>query len=249
MILDQRSCRLFALSLLIWLAIGTAAAQELTGDRVATEQGDLIVHPINHATFVLGWNGKTIYVDPVGGADRFEGLPRPDLLLITDIHHDHLDVGTLQAIAGDTTEIVAPDTVANELPESLKHKLSVLANGETITLAGVSVEAVPMYNLTEDRLNYHVKGRGNGYLLTLGGKRVYISGDTEDIREMRSLKNIDVAFVCFNLPYTMTEAQAASAVREFRPRIVYPYHFRESDIKEFTRLVGNASEVRVLQWY
>ena len=249
MICKSRCGRHLALLFLCWLPFGTAAAQDLTGDRVTTEYGDLIVHPINHATFVLGWNDKTIYIDPVGGGDRFDGLPRPDVVLITDIHGDHLDADTLRAVVGDATDIVAPHAVAEELPEGLKDKVTELVNGETIPVAGLSVEAVPMYNLTEDRLKFHTRGRGNGYVVTLGEKRVYISGDTEDIPEMRSLKNIDVAFVCFNLPYTMTAEQAASAVREFRPRIVYPYHFRGSDVNEFTRLVGDASEVRILQWY
>ena len=116
-------------------------------------------------------------------------------------------------------------------------------------MQGFSIEAVPMYNLTEDRLKYHARGRGNGYVLGQGGVRVYVSGDTEDIPEMRVLEDIDVAFVCFNLPYTMTEQQAASAVREFEPDIVYPYHFRGSDVDEFARQVADASEVRVLDWY
>jgi L-ascorbate metabolism protein UlaG (beta-lactamase superfamily) len=118
-------------------------------------------------------------------------------------------------------------------------------------LLDLSVEAVPMYNLTPDRLQYHDKGRGNGYVVTLGGRRVYISGDTEDIPEMRALEDIDVAFVCFNLPYTMTEEQAASAVREFAPTIVYPYHYRGSDVERFTELVGSDAgvEVRTGGWY
>jgi L-ascorbate metabolism protein UlaG (beta-lactamase superfamily) len=137
------------------------------------------------------------------------------------------------------------------LPESLRAKTTVLANGETKSVKGVSIEAVPMYNTTPERLQYHTKGRGNGYVVTLGGKRVYISGDTEDIPEMRALKNIDVAFVCFNLPYTMTEEQAASAVRDFAPKIVYPYHYRGSDIAKFKKLVGNDAgiEVREGSWY
>jgi len=249
MMFKKHRAKQLVLSVLAWLVISTAAAQELSGDRIITEQGDLIVYPINHATFVLAWDGKAVYVDPVGGGDRFDGLPRPDLVLITDIHGDHLDAETLQAIVGGETRIVAPQAVASELPEGLKSRLTVLANGETTTTIGIPVEAVPMYNVTEDRLKFHTKGRGNGYVITLGGKRVYISGDTEDVQEMRSLKNIDVAFVCFNLPYTMTEEQAASAVREFKPHIVYPYHFRGSDVEKFARLVGNASEVRILEWY
>jgi len=239
----------FLLSTMACLAASTAAAQDLTGDHVTAEQGDLIVHPVNHATFVMGWDDKTIYVDPVGGGDRFAGLPHPDLVLITDIHGDHLDAETLRAIIVPTTAIVAPNAVAESLPDDLKGRVTVLANGGVISLAGVSIEAVAMYNLTEDRLKFHARGRGNGYVVTVGGKRVYISGDTEDIPEMRALEAIDVAFVCFNLPYTMTEAQAAGAVREFKPRIVYPYHFRGSDVNQFARLVGDASEVRILKWY
>src|SRR5438034_11387988 len=172
----------------------------------------------------MSWKDKTIYADPVGGGKRFDGLPKPDLILVTDIHGDHLDAGTLEAIAGGAT-IVAPAAVAEKLPEKLRKQTTVLANGETKTVAGVNVEAVPMYNLTADRLKYHNKGRGNGYVVMVGGKRVYISGDTEDIPEMRALKNIDVAFICMNLPYTMTEQQAASAARECKHKMAYPYHY------------------------
>jgi L-ascorbate metabolism protein UlaG (beta-lactamase superfamily) len=137
------------------------------------------------------------------------------------------------------------------LLENLRKQTTVLANGETKSLHEIKIEAVPMYNLTQERLKFHDKGRGNGYVLRLGGKRVYISGDTEDIPEMRALKNIDVAFVCMNLPYTMDVTQAASAVREFRPRIVYPYHYRGSDVEKFKSLVGNDRdvEVRLRDWY
>ena len=123
--------------------------------------------------------------------------------------------------------------------------------GPTAAVDGLdlTVEAIPMYNLTSDRLQFHEKGRGNGYVVTLGGQRVYISGDTEDIPEMRALQNIDVAFVCFNLPYTMTEAQAASAVNEFAPRFVYPYHFQGSDVDAFAAMINEGIEVRVGGWY
>ncbi len=223
----------------------------ISGDAFPTSQGDLIVHPINHATFVMGWAGKVFYVDPVGGAAPFEGLPSPDVVFLTDIHGDHLNADTLSALVRTGTEIVAPQAVRDALPEALKGSTQVLANGGTLTVAGVTVEAIPMYNLTADRLQFHPKGRGNGYVLTLGGKRVYIAGDTEDTPEMRQLRDIDVAFVPMNLPYTMTVAQAADAVREFKPKVVYPYHSRNSDLNEFTRLVGTdvGVEVRVRNWY
>lgn len=222
-----------------------------SSDQVPTDKGNLTIHPINHATFEMTWNGKTMLVDPVGGAGRFNGIPKPDLIFVTDIHGDHLDAETLQALATDTTMIVAPQAVADKLPTGLKAKTTVLHNSETKIVDGIQVEAIPMYNTTPERLRYHTKGRGNGYVITLGGKRIYISGDTEDIPEMRELKNIDVAFICMNLPYTMTVEQAASAVREFKPKIVYPYHYRGSDTEEFKKLVGEESgvEVRLRDWY
>ena len=232
-------------------SLSAGAAGTLDGDRIATGDGNLIVHPINHATLVLGLKDVVIYVDPVGGEKRFEGLPRPGLILVTDIHGDHFSNETLESVAGDGTAIVAPAAVAEKLPEKLRKQTTVIANGETKTVAGIRIEAVPMYNLTADRLKYHNKGRGNGYVVSAGGKRVYLSGDTEDIPEMRALKNIDVAFICMNLPYTMTEEQAASAVREFKPKIVYPYHSRGSDTEKFKKLVGENSgvEVRLRDWY
>jgi L-ascorbate metabolism protein UlaG (beta-lactamase superfamily) len=233
------------------LASALAAEGQLSGDRITTSDGDLIIHPVNHATFVMGWNEKTIYVDPVGGGARFEGLPKPDLILITDIHGDHLNPETLEAVADEKTTFAAPAAVAEKLPEKLRKQTTAMANGESKTGSGVPIEALPMYNLTAERLKFHTKGRGNGYVVTLGGKRVYISGDTEDIPEMRALKNIDVAFLCMNLPYTMTVEQAASAVRAFKPKIVYPYHYRGSDTEKFKQLVGDDGnvEVRLRDWY
>ncbi|HSK42097.1 MAG TPA: MBL fold metallo-hydrolase [Arenibaculum sp.] len=221
------------------------------GDRIETSQGALTVHPLNHATFVMEWQDMIIHVDPVGGAERFEQLPPPDLILITHEHSDHFDADTLSAVAGDGTEIVTPRSVHDALPAELAEKATVMANGDTETVSGVAIEAVPAYNTTEERLQYHPKGRDNGYVLTLGDRRVYIAGDTEDIPEMRALRDIDVAFVPMNLPYTMTVEQAADAVREFAPGIVYPYHSRDSDVDRFAELVGedDGIEVRLRDWY
>lgn len=227
----------------------TLRAVEL--DKVATDRGDAVIQPINHATLAIEWNDKSILVDPVGGAERFAKYKKPDVILVTDIHGDHFDPKTLAAIAVGSTKIVAPAAVIEKMDADLKVKATALANGEKKEFSGASVEAVPMYNLTADRLKFHSKGRGNGYVVTLGGKRLYFSGDTEDIPEMRALKNIDVAFVCFNLPYTMTEEQAASAVREFKPQVVYPYHYRGSDTEKFKKLVSETPgiEVRLRDWY
>ena len=222
-----------------------------TPDTIATEDGAVKIFPINHATLALQGKDRTIYVDPVGGANAFQGLPKPDLILITDIHGDHFSKETLAELAGPKVKLVCPAAVADQMAPDLRNSVTILTNGQTGEFWGVKIEAIPMYNLTPERLKFHNKGRGNGYVVTLGGKRFYVSGDTEDIPEMLALKNIDVAFVCMNLPYTMTVEQAARAVRVFKPRIVYPYHFRGSDINKFKELVGTDTgvDVRLRDWY
>jgi len=243
-------------SFLLALAVMKTNAQITTPDTIKTSEGNVIVQPIFHAALVLQWNGKSIYIDPYNGADAYKSLQKPDLVLITDIHGDHMDLNTLQALDLSNTTLIVPQAVADKLPAELKQKIVVLNNGNSTQQAGISISAIPMYNLPNDSTARHTKGRGNGYILTLGGKRFYISGDTEDIPEMRSLKNIDVAFICMNLPYTMSVEQAASAVLEFKPKIVYPYHYRGqggfSDTKQFKTLVnkGDASiDVRLKDWY
>ncbi len=194
-------------------------------------------------------------MDPVGGKDRFRSLPPPDLVLVTDVHQDHMDAGTLQAVIGRNTVIVVPPAVAEKLPRRLRSRVTPVPNGLALLSLGLEIRAMPMYNLTPERLQYHAKGRGNGYVLVAGNRRFYISGDTEDIPEMRALRDIDAAFVCMNLPYTMTVDQAASAVREFKPGIVYPYHYRGadgfSDVRRFSALLDGERdiEVRSLEWY
>jgi len=172
-------------------------------------------------------------------------------VLLTDIHGDHLNTNTLGNVVTEKSVLVAPPAAFELLPPNLRQRTTVIINGETRTIEGIKIEAMPMYNTTAERARYHVRGRGNGYVLTFSDKRVYVSGDTEDIPEMRALKNIDVAFICINLPYTMTVDQAASAVREFRPKIVYPYHYRGSDLEKFKQLVGTDAgvDVRIRDWY
>jgi len=224
-------------------------------DAVPTAKGSLLVTPIDHATLVLQWDGKTIYADPVGGAARFRDFPPPDIILVTDIHSDHMDGATLRAIGTAGTVLVVPKAVSDSLAGAGgagASEVKVLANGATATVHGILIEAVPMYNTTAGRTQYHAKGRGNGYVLDLAGTRVYISGDTEDIPEMRALSGIDLAFLCMNLPFTMTPQQAASAALEFKPGIVYPYHYRGQDTKVFEALVQAGSddiEVRLRNWY
>jgi L-ascorbate metabolism protein UlaG (beta-lactamase superfamily) len=243
-------------TLLLLVAVITGNAQRSAPDQIETSAGPLSIQPILHATMVLTWNGKTIYVDPYGGPKAFEGIASPDLILITDIHGDHMHLETLNAIETSKATLVVPQAVADKLPDNLKDKAVVINNGNTTIQLGISIMAVPMYNLPEAPDARHTKGRGNGYVLTLGGKNVYVSGDTEDIPEMRALTDIDIAFVCMNLPFTMDINQAASAVLEFKPAIVYPFHYRGqgglSDVEAFKKLIeeGNATiEVRLRNWY
>jgi L-ascorbate metabolism protein UlaG (beta-lactamase superfamily) len=217
---------------------------------------DLKVDPIAHATIVLSWEGTTLYVDPVGGISAFEGYHSPDIILVTDIHGDHLNLETLEAIVQPNTKLLVPHAVAEKLSEKLAANVTIIQNGEIKDLLGFNIEAIPMYNLREEALQFHVKGRGNGYVIEKNGERVYISGDTEDIPEMRSLQNIDKAFVCMNLPYTMTVESAADAVINFAPKEVYPYHYRGteglSDVVKFQQLVNHQNtNIKVIQlnWY
>lgn len=221
-----------------------------------TEKEELKIVPIEHASTVLEWQDLTIYVDPVGGAIAYEGQKQPDLILITDIHGDHFSLETLQELNTEKAKIILPQAVADKMPTEFAAQLDILNNGDSKERYGITVEAIPMYNLRKEALQMHPKGRGNGYILNMGGKRIYFSGDTEDIPEMRSLVNIDIAFVCMNLPYTMTEESAADAVLAFKPKEVYPYHYRGnpnvSDVTKFKTLVekGNpAISVVQLDWY
>jgi L-ascorbate metabolism protein UlaG (beta-lactamase superfamily) len=234
---------------------GAAVVGSPSDNTIVTGQGPLAIHPIEHATFVMQWNDKTIAVDPIGGATPFEAFAKPDLILITHIHGDHLSVDTVNALAEPSTVIVGPASVAEKFPEADRSRITIVANGESVKWGESVIEAIPMYNLTPDRQAFHPKGRGNGYAVTLGGTRIYIAGDTEDIPEMRALEGIGAAFVCMNLPYTMDVSAAADAVLEFKPKVVFPYHYRGkggmSDLDEFRSLVAKDSsiEVRVLEWY
>jgi L-ascorbate metabolism protein UlaG (beta-lactamase superfamily) len=248
--------KLQILALFVLLASYKADAQRVTPDNFQTKIGTLSIQPIFHATLVLTVNGKTIYADPSGGVEKFKGLAAPDLILITDIHGDHFDINTLDAVKTANTILVVPQVVADKLPEADKAKVVVLHNGDKTTQAGISIDAIPMYNIPESPTSMHTKGRGNGYVLGIGGKNIYLSGDTQGIPEMRALKNIDIAFVCMNLPYTMDVTEAADAVLAFKPKIVYPYHYRGknglSDVDAFKKLVdaGNKGiEVRLRNWY
>jgi L-ascorbate metabolism protein UlaG (beta-lactamase superfamily) len=220
----------------------------------STNAGDITVHPVSHASFVMETPVGTIYVDPVGEPSVYSDFPEADIVLITHQHGDHYKPETLAELVGENTQIISNPAVYEMMPEDLKAKASQIANGKSASYESLSIDAIPAYNTTEERLNFHPQGRDNGYVLGFDGFRVYISGDTEDIPEMRALENIDLAFVCMNLPFTMPAEAAASAVAEFKPTYVYPYHYRgrdggTQDPNEFAKLVGDASEVKMGTWY
>ena len=236
-------CSVFAF-LLALAPLACAAAEPQV---FSTSAGPVKITPLYHASTLIEAGGKTIYLDPAKPA-KFAGLPKADLILITDIHGDHMDPDSMKAISKADTEVLAAPAVVETVTSA-----KPIANGETRTWQDWTIEAIPAYNLKRGPAPgklFHDKGRGNGYVLTYGGKRFYFSGDTELVPEMRALQNIDVAFVCMNLPYTMPPEEAADAVKAFHPKIVSPCHYRGSDLAVFQKaLEGTGIEVRLLNWY
>lgn len=231
-----------------------ARAAAHAGDTFKTPGGPITIHPVGHASFVAQTPIGTIYVDPVGDPGDYSDFPAPDLILITHEHGDHYNAETLEALAGAQTQIIANPAVYDMLPEALKPQAGAVENGGEAIFNGMSVEAIPAYNTTEGRQDFHPEGRDNGYVVNFDRFRMYISGDTEDIPEMRSLENIDLAFVCMNLPFTMDASAAASAVSEFAPTYVYPYHYQgrddgTQDPEEFASMLEGEIEVKRGDWY
>ncbi len=234
----------------------TTETEEMAMTEESEMEATFDITPIEHATAVFTFGDAVFYIDPVGGAEAFEGQPAPQYILLTDIHGDHLNQETLTAVSKPDTKIFAPQAVYDQLEGEIQSQITVMNNGDTQTWDGYELKAIPMYNLREEAKQFHVKGRGNGYVLEKDGTRIYFSGDTEDIPEMRNLKDIDKAFVCMNLPYTMTVESAADGVIAFAPDEVYPYHFRGqdglSDTDTFKSIVDSANvgtEVIMLDWY
>ena len=246
-----RMMRLGALVAVAFFALTFSHFDTVTAggsDTIPASGGDIKITPITHGSVQIEYGGKVIYVDPWSRGD-YTGAPPGDLILVTDIHGDHLDPEMIDKLRKPGAPVVAPAAAAAEIEDP-----TVLANGESKTVAGVAIEGVPMYNLVrgpEEGKLFHDKGRGNGYILTLGGKRIYFSGDTECVPEIRALENIDVAFIAMNLPYTMPPKEAADCVKAFAPKIVYPYHYRGSDLSEFTAPLKERPEieVRLREWY
>ena len=231
--------------LLTGMALVASATLAAAPEEFATSAGPLRLTPIQHASLMIQAGGKVLYIDPAQG--KYDGLPPADYILITDIHGDHMAPAIVDKLKKPGTVILAPKAVAERMSGC-----TVISNGETRMIGDFKVEAIPMYNLkpAANGTIFHDKGRGNGYVLTYGGKRFYFSGDTAGTPEMKALRNIDVAFVCMNLPYTMPPEEATEAVRAFHPAIVYPYHYLGSDLTVFQKaLAGSGIEVRLRDWY
>jgi L-ascorbate metabolism protein UlaG (beta-lactamase superfamily) len=221
-------------------AVSTLKYEE---DMIPTSQGDLKITFLGHGSLILTFSGKVIQVDPYGEVADYSRLPKADLVLVTHDHYDHLDPKALQAILKPGTAVVAAKSCAGKVKNAV-----IIGNGESTTALGLKVEAVPAYNIVNKRPDgnpFHPKGAGNGYIVTFGDKKVYIGGDTENIPEMKALKGIDVAFLPMNLPYTMTPEMVADAARAFKPKILYPYHFGETDTSKLVKLLQGDKEIEV----
>jgi L-ascorbate metabolism protein UlaG (beta-lactamase superfamily) len=213
-------------------------------DVIKTSAGDLEITFIGHASLMLKFGGKIIHVDPYSKLTDYTKLPKADLIFLTHDHVDHMDIAALQAIRSNTSLIVLTKKCAEKVSGG-----TIMNNGDVKIVMNIKVEAVPAYNIVNKRDNgqaFHPKGDGNGYVLTFGDKRVYIAGDTENTPEMKALKNIDVAFLPMNLPFTMTPEMVADAAKAFKPKVLYPYHYGETDTSKLVKLLQNSGiEVRI----
>jgi len=212
-------------------------------DTIATKAGELKITFIGHATLMFNYGGKVVHVDPWSRLADYTKLPKADLVLITHEHQDHLDPKAVTAVRGENTKVVLTKACADKVPGGI-----VMKNGDVQTVQGFKVEAVPAYNIVQKRPDgqpFHARGAGNGYIVTFGETRVYVAGDTENTPEMKKLEKIDAAFLPMNLPYTMTPAMVADAAKAFKPKILYPYHYGETDPNELVNLLKDARNIEV----
>lgn len=215
----------------------------LQTDTIPAAKGNLQITFVGHGSLMFSYNSKVVHIDPFGEQTDYTKLPKADLILVTHEHRDHLDSAAIVSIRQPSTILISTPTVAEKLRGGLAMK-----NGESRVVEGMKIEAVPAYNLVHKRPDgqpFHPKGQGNGYVVTFGNKRVYIAGDTENIPEMKHLKNIDIAFLPVNLPYTMTPEMAADAARMVNPKILYPYHFGKTDTAQISASLAKVSGVEV----
>jgi L-ascorbate metabolism protein UlaG (beta-lactamase superfamily) len=240
----QRAALFLLFVFLAFLPTSPLLAQgQLQEDVIPTSEGDLTLTFIGHGTLMFTHGETVVHIDPVGREADYGNLPDADLVLITHEHGDHLDPDAVAEVTKGGTEVVVSSSCEGRLDGAV-----VMENGDTRTFSGILVEAVPAYNIMNVRsegVPYHPKGAGNGYVLTLGDVRVFVGGDTENTPEMKALKDIDVAFLPMNLPYTMTPEMVADAARAFRPKILYPYHFGDTDTDELMKLLADEEGIEV----
>jgi L-ascorbate metabolism protein UlaG (beta-lactamase superfamily) len=222
----------------------TATAQEVVKrDVIKTSAGNLELFFIGHASLMMTFQGKIIHFDPYGKKADYGKLPKADLVFITHDHNDHFDLAALEKTQKKGTIVVLPPICSEKVPEGW-----LMENGETMTVQGIEVQAIAAYNMVHKRQNgqpYHTKGLGNGYILTFGDKRIYVAGDTENIPDMKALKGISCAFLPMSVPSTMTPEMVADAARAFKPKILYPYHYNETDPTRLTELLKNTPGIEV----
>ncbi len=227
----------------VFLSAVISFAAEYEQDIFPTSQGDLKITFIGHGTLMLEWAGKVIHLDPVSSLADYNSMPKADLILVTHEHGDHFDTKALELLRKADTQVIITEKGAEKLKSGI-----VMKNGQTLTKQGVKIEAIPAYNIVHMRSQnnpYHPRGDGNGYILNLGDKRVYIAGDTENTPEMKALHNIDISFLPMNLPYTMTPEMVADAARAFKPKVLYPYHFGSTDTAQLVSLLKDQPEIEV----
>jgi L-ascorbate metabolism protein UlaG (beta-lactamase superfamily) len=231
------------LFLIMTFSFPAAAKEPYETDTIKTSVGDLKITFIGHGTLMFTFGTKIIHVDPFTKVADYEKLPKADVTLITHEHYDHLDLKALGLIRTEKTKVVLTEACSKQVKNGI-----IMKNGEVQTVNGLKIEAIPAYNLVHKRDSgqpFHPKGVGNGYIITFGDKRVYVAGDTENIPEMKSLQKIDCAFLPMNLPYTMTPEMVADAAKAFRPKILYPYHFGDTDTSKLLKLLQDQKEIDV----
>ncbi len=232
--------------IIVMMSLGalTATAQEtVKKDIISTSAGDLEITFIGHGSLLLTFGGRVIYIDPYSRVADYTKLPKADLIFLTHDHPDHLDQVALQSVRATDTVVVLPSVCTDRVQGG-----TIMKNGDILTVLGLKVEALPAYNIVHKRDNgqvFHPQGVGNGYVLTFGNKRIYVAGDTENIPEMKALQNIDCAFLPMNLPYTMTPEMVADAAKAFKPKILYPYHYGDTDPTRLTELLKDTSDIEV----
>jgi len=239
--------RLYIFFLLFFMSLNLMYAQPYQQDVISTSEGDLKITFVKHASLVFEFQGTTIHVDPVLRMGDYSQLPKADLILITHHHGDHLDLSAIEIIQQENTRIIATEKCC-EISEFLDQAV-IMNDHEEQNILGLKIRSIPAYNIQHKRHNgnpFHPKGEGNGYILTFGNKNVFVAGDTENTPEMKALKDIDVAFLPMNLPYTMTPKMVADAAKAFQPAILYPYHFGKTDTHALvTLLKGEKIDVRI----